>query len=324
METRRSMPDVGDGLLRYLRSALYDARLAFSAYPTPVEGGYDTLVYRFQLRGAPGELAKPLILRVFRGSSPARALQESAVQEAVAGAGYPAPRVRFKCSDEGVLGSAFMIMELMPGEPMMNLPLDMIPRMLAEAHLRLHAIDPETITEALKSKLGTRGRTLDGLFSWVKDQIHCGGLRGLYEGLEWIEGNLPVYTGDGTICHGDFHPMNILVEMGEVSGVLDWSGFLIGDPAYDVGSTVFLAEVAAPLLLPGVDWKALAWRYLQRYREASPLRLERIEYHEAFRCLMSALEGFQGHLAWSQPAIRVRMAEYFREKTGIKIHMGSM
>jgi aminoglycoside phosphotransferase (APT) family kinase protein len=324
MEIKRKTPDVGDDLLCYLRSVLNDAGVAYSSNPTPVEGGFDTLVYRFQLRGARGELAKPLILRVFRGGSPSRAIQESAVQEAVAEAGYPAPRVHIKCEDEGVLGSAFIIMELMPGEPMMSLPLEEIPGMLAEAHLRLHSIDAEAITKAFKATPGARKRTLDDLFSWLTDQIRGCGFRSLYESLEWIEGNRPEDAGYGALCHGDFHPLNILVEKGRVSGVLDWSGFLIGDPAYDVGSTVFLAEVAAPLLQPDVDWKALARRYLERYREASPLRLDKIEYYEAFRCLMSAMEGFQGHLAWRQPAMRQRMTEYFHEKTGVELQLAHM
>jgi aminoglycoside phosphotransferase (APT) family kinase protein len=324
MEIKRETPDVGDDLLSYLRSVLDDAGLAYSSRPTPVEGGFDTLVYRFQLRGTRGELAKPLILRVFRGGSPSRAIQESAVQEAVAGTGYPAPRVHIACEDEGVLGSAFIIMDLMPGEPMMSLPLEEIPGMLAEAHLRLHAIDAEKITTALKARVGYRKRTLDRMFNFMTNQIRGRDLRSLYGGLEWIEANRPEDACEEVLCHGDFHPLNIIVEKGRVSGVLDWSGALIGDPAYDVGSTMFLAEVAAPMLQPGVDWKALAHRYLESYREASPLPLEKIEYNEAFRCLMSAMEGFQGHLAWQHPAMRQRMAEYFNEKTGVEISLAHM
>jgi aminoglycoside phosphotransferase (APT) family kinase protein len=312
MEIKRETPDVGDDLLNYLRSVLDDAGLAYSSRPTPVEGGFDTLIYRFQLRGTQGELAKPLILRFFRGSSPSRAIQESAIQEAIADTGYPAPRVHIACEDEGVLGSAFIIIDLMPGEPMMSLPLEEIPGMLAEAHILLHAIDAETINNALKATVGYRKRTLDRMFNFMTDQIRGCDLRSLYGGLEWIEDNRPDDASEEALCHGDFHPLNILVERGRVSGVLDWSGALIGDPAYDVGSTVFLAEVAAPLLQLGVDWKALTRRYLDSYQDTSPLSLDKIEYYEAFRCLISAMEGFQRHLVWRYPAMRQRMAEYFQ------------
>ena len=113
--------------------------------------------------------------------------------------------------------------------------------------------------------------------------------------------------------------MNLLVEDGSVSGVLDWAGFLLGEPAYDVGTTVFLGKVAAPALLPGIDWSGLIRRYLEHYLKKSLIEPERVDYYSAFRCLWSMLEGSEGHMAWSHPEVRGRLTDYFQEKTGVAI-----
>ena len=145
------IPGIDDRLIEYLRSELQNSCITYSTPPTPVEGGYDTAIYRFQLEGSSDEFSEPLILRVFTGSSSGRAGFESLVQEAVSSVGYPAPRVYFTCIDEVVLGAGFLIMELMPGQLMTDLPEEVMPEMLAEAHLHLHGIDVDPIKEALES-----------------------------------------------------------------------------------------------------------------------------------------------------------------------------
>jgi aminoglycoside phosphotransferase (APT) family kinase protein len=317
MDVGRTIQGIDDKLISYLRSELQDQRVTYSTPPTPVEGGYDTSIYRFQLEGASDELAEPLILRVFTGSSPNRAAFESLVQGAVAGVGYPAPRVYFTCTDESVLGAGFLIMELMPGRPMTDLPEEMLPGMMAEAHLHLHSIDPSAIREAFESSGFSSNRlSFDSRFRWLKERAEERDYDWLKNGFRWIDRNRPEEPDRLVICHGDFHPLNLLVEDGRVSGVLDWPGFLIGEPAYDVGTTVFLGQVAAPALLPEINWSRLVRRYLELYMSGSPLEPERVDYYSAFRCLLSMFEGAEGHMAWSHPEVRERLTGYFREKTG--------
>jgi aminoglycoside phosphotransferase (APT) family kinase protein len=320
MDGGRTIPGIDDMLSSYLRSELQDQRLAYSTPPTPVEGGYDTAIYRFQLEGASDELAEPLILRVFTGSSPNRAAFESLVQGAVASVGYPAPKVYFTCTDEAVLGAGFLIMELMPGQPMTDLPEEVMPKVLAEAHLHLHGIDADPIREAFESSgFSSSRRSFDTLLRWLEERVEERDYDWLQGGLEWIERNRPGDPERLVVCHGDFHPLNLLVEDGRVSGVLDWAGFLLGEPAYDVGTTVLLGEVAAPALLPEIDWVRLVRRYLEFYQSSSPLESERVDYYSSFRCLWAMLEGAEGHAAWSHPEVRGRLTDYFQEKTGVAI-----
>ena len=320
MDGGRANQGIANRLMSYLRSELRDRRLTYSIPPTPVEGGYDTAIYRFQLEGASGELAEPLILRVFKGSNPNRAAFESLVQGAVAGVGYPAPRVHLTCTDEAVLGAGFLIMEFMPGRPMTDLPEEAMPVMLAEAHLHLHGIDADLVAEALESSgLSSGTRSYDNLVRWFKKGAEERGHGWLRDGLEWLEANRPGEPERLVVCHGDFHPLNLLVEDGRVSGVLDWAGFLLGEPAYDVGATVFLGEVAAPALLPGIDWPRLVRRYLERYLSESPLEPERVDYYSAFRCLWAMFEATGDHAAWSHPEVRGKLTDYFQGRTGLAI-----
>ena len=123
MKDNQSQADINNNLLSYLCSELDDQQLIYVSLPTPVKGGFDTRIFRFQLKGASSVLSRPLILRLFVNSSQSREIFESAVQIAIANSGYLAPRVFFTCTDDSVLGGSFMIMELIPEQTMANRPL---------------------------------------------------------------------------------------------------------------------------------------------------------------------------------------------------------
>lgn len=320
MSSNQNFSDLRQRLLTYLRSELKNKSLNFLSPPTTVEGGYDTIIYRFQLKGAVNELARPLILRLYRGSSQNRALFESVIQNSIASSGYPVPRVYFTCTDIEIFGSSFIIMELMPGETMLNIPESVMPEMLADAHLHLHSIDVEPIRNALDSAgIAPKTYSFEGRFRWLKEGIERRGYEWLKSGLRWIEENYQAELERLVICHGDFHPLNILVDNGRVSGVLDWTGFLIGDPAYDIGITRVLGTIAATTLLPRLNWVQLTRLYYDYYQKKSPVNPIRVMYYEAFRCLGALLEGVEGHSAWGQTEMMRKLSEHFKKITGIDI-----
>lgn len=213
-----------------------------------------------------------------------------------------------------------MIMALMPGQPMFNMPIENVSEMLGKSHLHLHSIDVDSIRKALEVAGIRQGRySIEDRLSWLVEQIKSPGCEWLQPGLRWIVANRPEDPDRWVVCHGDFHPINILTKDGEVSGVLDWSGFVVGDPAYDIGITNVLGTVAAPGLFPGVDWVELINRYQDYYRQRCPVELARIEYYEAFRCLWALLEGAEGHAAWSHPDVMRRLSEHFEQIT--RVHL---
>lgn len=52
---------------------------------------------------------------------------------------------------------------------------------------------------------------------------------------------LPRHEGPLVWVHGDLHPMNLLASRGRLTGVIDWGGLGVGDPAIDlmIGWTLF-------------------------------------------------------------------------------------
>ncbi|MHA2066466.1 MAG: phosphotransferase family protein [Candidatus Thorarchaeota archaeon] len=320
MKDNQRKTDIDNSLLSYLGSELDNQQLTYVSLPTPVKGGFDTRIFSFQLKGASFELSQPLILRLFGKSSQNRATFESAVQNAVASSGCPAPRVFFTCIDESVLGGSFMIMELMPGQTMANMPVTIMSETLAKAHLRLHSLNVESVRSALEVAGIRQDRySIEGRLSWLVEGIESSGFEWLQPGLRWIVENRPEDPERLVICHGDFHPFNILIKDSEVCGVLDWSGFLISDPAYDIGITQVLGTVAAPSLFPEINWVQMFNRYYDYYQGKCPVDPIRVEYYEALKCLWALLEGAEGHAAWGHPETNRRLSEHFEKITSVRL-----
>jgi aminoglycoside phosphotransferase (APT) family kinase protein len=216
-----------------------------------------------------------------------------------------------------------MIMELMPGQNMMtrepiriiNIPLKIMPVMLAKAHLDLHRIDSDSVRNSLdvagilQAKYSFHGR-----FDWLLKQIEAPPFEWLQSGLRWIVDNRPEGPDWLVVCHGDFHPINIVTKDGEISGVLDWSGFLVSDPAYDIGITKFLGVIVFNSF-----FDQFTNLYYDYYQMASPVDSVRVDYYEAFRCLWALLEGAEGHSGWSQPEVMVGLTDHFNKMTNVRL-----
>ena len=68
--------------------------------------------------------------------------------------------------------------------------------------------------------------------------------------IDWLLENRPPEPERLAVCHGDFHPLNILVQDGIVTGVLDWPGFIIADPALDIANTIVLSTIPFKHIAP--------------------------------------------------------------------------
>jgi aminoglycoside phosphotransferase (APT) family kinase protein len=315
-------------LVAHLRAALATPELDLAEAPAGISGGFDTDVYTLCLRGAPRAFAGPLVLRVLRPHhDPARVLREQATQNAVADLGYPAPRVLLAAADSAVLGAPFLLMERLPGRPLLETRAVGMGAVLADMHLRLHALDPAPLARVLGPAL-----TFDGYLDTLAGRIDRGALDGLAPLLEWLRAHRPV-DGALAICHGDFHPQNVLVERHGVTGVLDWANALVADPAFDVASTLnILRFVPAGLTsmaralreLARVFQPLLARRYLARYRRRRAIDAARLAYYQpaaALRALVRAGESRQGvggaPSALDASPYAARLLEHVRRVTGV-------
>jgi uncharacterized protein (TIGR02172 family) len=85
-----------------------------------------------------------------------------------------------------------------------------------------------------------------------------------------------------TICHGDFHPENILLtERGPV--IIDWEGCMHGSPAADVAATCLWIRSALTFKQGLGGWmkrqigRLCERAYLAEYARLAPVRLEQLE-----------------------------------------------
>jgi len=286
--------DLAAGLLEYLRAALGEPTLEFAEAPAPVSGGFDTRIFALRLDGAPPDCSGPLVLRLLGPHhDPVRARRERAIQNAVAGLAFPAPRVRWACADASLIGGAFLVMDRLPGKPLLDERFLGLDAVLVDVQARLHALDAEAVLRALDDEgppLSRETIGFDAYLAQLEARIAHGGLEGLRRAMSWLRERRPPEPARRAICHGDFHPQNVLSDGGTVTGVLDWPNALVADPAYDVASTRIilaltpLSLLGLPAVLRGVAQIArrlLARRYLAGMRRRRPIDPAVLAYYEA-------------------------------------------
>jgi aminoglycoside phosphotransferase (APT) family kinase protein len=329
-----------DLLLDCLRNRL-GAAVAFAESPTPLSGGFDTTILAFRLGGVRDEWSEPLVLRVMtRRDFGARVLREAAVHAALVKAGYPAPRVLLAEADPAPLGLPFLVMQRLPGGTMWSAvatakgfaPLLAMPRRLAELHARLHRVSGEFVRESARAfgvDLATIGVEAD--LQRLSERIEREGLGGLSSGATWLVQKRPAPAQAEVLCHGDFHPLNIMVEGTSVSGVIDWANAALAEPAYDISSLRVIALYADP----GVpSWargavnmarRLMVRRYMSVYRAAAPLETRNLLYYEAIRILsalaFAAEPRIQAGNPWNAPHTVARLVRQFRRITGLQLRI---
>ena len=337
--TESSRPtEFADRLLAHVRERAGDA-VSYRSPPERVHGGYDTLIYGFELAGASGGWQGPLIVRVFRDANGARRARfEGVVQSLVAAQGFPCPAPIEVESDVSVLGGAFIIMPRMAGKPLLSAgPLFVVrrlPRVLAETHAGLHTLDPEKVRAGLV-EAGFEDMVNGKHFSLprLRGEIEAFSLGEFEPALSWLEKN-QIVSDQLAVCHLDFHPLNVLFDGDRVTGVIDWASASVGDPAADVGVSrviMTMGPLDAGPLQPAVDLfrRWLARRYLVAYQSKRPLDPTRMRYFEAMRCFAAMVEvavrrksgvgAERGQYAWDHPRQVRAMTSHFRRVSGVAL-----
>jgi aminoglycoside phosphotransferase (APT) family kinase protein len=273
-----------------------------------VTGGFWADIVAVRLEGGPPELDGDVVVRIMPDIGVAR--REAVVQTEVVAQGFPAPRVRLTGEAEDGLGRPFMVMDRVAGRP----PLPEVggpaalaavgraalrlPDLLAGVSARLHALDPAPLRQKLEA--------LDGALVDVGDLLDLLGERAatverpdLVAAARRMPGIRPASDRE-TICHGDLHPFNLLVE-GDQVAVIDWSLGLVADPAFDLAFTAMtmaMAPIAVPRVLRGAVRAAArtqSRQFLRRYRRLVPsaarsLDDDVLEWHTAVHCLRALVE----------------------------------
>jgi len=329
---------LADRFLDHLRAKLSAPALRYAAPPSPITGGHDTKIFSFRLDGASDAWAGPLVLRVLpREHDPRRALREAAAQNAVAGLGYPAPRVLDASADLAPLGGAYLVMERAAGQPMLEERLIGVAGALVEIQWRLHELDAEPFLRAMDGVGGRGPAMFDALLAQLASRVAGHPHDGLRPGMDWLLAQRPPEPTRPAICHGDLHPLNVLMSERTVTGVLDWPNAVVGDPTYDVASTKVIlafvptAIVPLPALVRGVVHLArlmLVGRYMAGMGRRRPMAPRALAYYEAVACMRQLVRVWAARLAASErqapldpldaSSFGERLATHFARITGVR------
>jgi aminoglycoside phosphotransferase (APT) family kinase protein len=346
--------DVAAKLLRYLADKFDCAGLSYAAPPARISGGYDAAIFGFALNDAPPVLQGPLILRLNRPEvSAERVRLEAIVHNWLAGQGYAIPDVRVAETDPALLGGRFTVMSRIAGKPLGHemervigsgsiltkvAGLARIPGIVrgvvdawVDTQLKLHALDPAPLLAAVSAGgLDPALITFDGQRSRLAARARQYSLDGLQPGIDWLSAHQPSLRA--TVCHGDLHPLNILGENGQVSGVIDWVNAVVAPVEMDVGSAI--ANIATvPLDVPPVLTRPVQMvmayilrRYRATYEAHRPLDDQAVRYFQTYRCmaqlvpvLISRVTGGTGGGAFGSDRGIARLVQHIRAMSGVTV-----
>lgn len=285
-------------LLSALRRVCGRRDLELCRAPVRLAFGSEALIDALELRHAPPELAGPLVVRrLVRPGREDQIEREAAVHRALDAQGYPVPRVVASDASGGLLGAPFLVMRQLDGEMPLHpivepgallrrparIPslvveaLWRVPVLLAQTHVRLHALDVERFRGALRDAgVDADAMEFGERLASLEQQAFEAELVGLLPGIEWLRSKRPS-EGPQVVCHGDLVFTNLHVRSVRLAGVLDWSQATLAAREYDVAGAVGRLESA----VPGVPWplaatfrlvqRGMTARFLRAYRRVHPI-----------------------------------------------------
>jgi aminoglycoside phosphotransferase (APT) family kinase protein len=279
------------------------------------KGGQSNPTYR---------LDTPAASYVLRRKPPGRTLpgahavdREYRVMAALGREGFPVPRVHALCEDESVIGTAFYLMDMVPGRIVWEAHFPGLEPASRAAHFdamnatlaRLHSLDPEAIG---LGDYGKAGSFVERQVSrWSRQYLgdeEAGRIESMDRLVDWLGKHLPADRGESRIVHGDFRCDNMIFapEAPAVSAVLDWELSTLGDPESDFVYHCMMYRMPAGLFtgLGGFDLPALGIPseadYVASYcRRTGRSGLPAFDYLMVFNLfrLAAIIHGIKGRLA---------------------------
>jgi aminoglycoside phosphotransferase (APT) family kinase protein len=245
--------------------------------------------------------------------------REYRVMAALAGSGVPVPRVFGLCPDEGVIGTAFFVMDFVAGRVLWDQTLPgMAPAERAaifdamnDVIAKLHRVDYASVGLSDFGKTG--GYVARQIARWTKQYraSETESIPAMERLIEWLPAHLPPTESTGLV-HGDYRLDNLIFHPSEPSilAVLDWELATLGDPLADFAYHVMYWRLAPGLFrgLDGVDLAALGIpteadyvaAYCQRTgrRSAGRTHIDHWDFYVAYNMfrLAAILQGIMGRV----------------------------
>ena len=192
--------------------------------------------------------------------------REAQVLAALAAADFPVARIHGLCTDEGVIGSSFYVMDMVEGRIFWDATIpgvspseraalfDAMNATLA----RLHGLD---FTALGLGDYGRPGNYFQRQISrWSRqyqDDPDAGRDANMDRLVEWLPANIPVDDDSTALAHGDFRIDNIIFHPTEprVLAVLDWELSTLGHPGSDFAYNAMMYRMPPHIVagLAGAD-----------------------------------------------------------------------
>lgn len=270
-----------------------DEAIQFEQFP----GGHANLTYLARIGDHEYVLRRPPLGPVAPRSHDM--VREYTVLHAVSRVLPQAPAAVHLCTDEAVMGRPFFVMERRRGFVIRNrwptgLPDETairkrISERFVDTLVDLHRVDYEAIgLGALGKPDGFAERQVRGWSGrWEKAKTRE--VEAMNRLAVWLAGDVPAPQA-ASLLHNDFKLDNIMVDRtGEVVAVFDWDMATLGDPLFDLGTTLaywsqptdppYRIFMDNPLLHGGFFTRA---GIVDRYRAGTGFDLSRLRWYEVF------------------------------------------
>ncbi|MEQ9643429.1 MAG: phosphotransferase [Alphaproteobacteria bacterium] len=171
--------------------------------------------------------------------------REYRVMKALADTAVPVPKMELLCEDDGVIGTAFFVMEKVEGRVLADVQMpsltpperraiynDFIDKLAA-----LHSVDYQAVGLEGFGRPGSYYARQIGRWSKQYEGSKTDQIDAMDRLMEWLPANIPD-DDETSIVHGDYRPGNCIIHPSEprIVAVLDWElstlGQALGDVAY--------------------------------------------------------------------------------------------
>ncbi|MFD0698095.1 phosphotransferase family protein [Paenibacillus sp. GCM10027628] len=235
------------------------------------------------------------VLKLYRLGIPKDAIiYEFEINKRVASLGIPVPEVYGLIESEGRVGIIFQYIEgnsLLQKIVQNPFELNYYTKLLAEMHSQIHKheINTDDVGKHFRKQKEVLAVNIHHAAPLSKDEKNAI--------IHYLE-KLP---NGNYLCHGDFHPDNVMV--GEEKWIIDWMTGMIGNPAGDIARTMLLFRYGTlPEETPSHIMEALRLMrdkigdvYIKHYLSYSKLQIDDIDQ-------------------WTLPIAAARLTEWIPDK----------
>ncbi|MHA2379605.1 MAG: phosphotransferase family protein [Candidatus Thorarchaeota archaeon] len=247
-----------------------------------ITSGWETEIFAFDL-DIDDDAPQKLVVRVFPGDrAETKAKKEFKMMKGVQELGYSVPLVHHVETESSHLGRPFIIMDRIEGGTLNDrLPenQDRWTKVLLRLFVDLHKLDWREMVEVSDiSKFDDPLFYIKTTLSRYEEILEKHQKQELLPIVNWMRKRITdVPCESPSITHGDFHPMNVLIDSKERAYVIDWGASGIADFRSDLAWTLTLVNA--------YDTLELRNRILEEYELALGGPVHNIEYFEVLGCL---------------------------------------